>query len=144
MKVLFVCWGNINRSQIAEAIFNKLSKDNHAVSAGIKTRNEGILLKEEHNNPVIPMKQAGFDLSAAKIKLLSRELVDSAGKVVVVLNKEKFEKELPEYMRKGKDLEFWDIDSISDETPFEEYCSLENARIKRIELLVEDLVKRVG
>ena len=39
MKVLFVCKSNIGRSQMAEAFFNKFSKNHKAISAGISTEN---------------------------------------------------------------------------------------------------------
>ena len=41
MKVLFVCNGNVGRSQAAEAYFNRLSKKNTAISAGINTEKYG-------------------------------------------------------------------------------------------------------
>lgn len=144
VKVLFVCVANINRSQIAEAIFNKLSKKNHAVSAGINARAGDFLLKEANNNPVIPMKEEGYDISKAKIKKVSKRIVNSADKVVLIFNKKKHQKEIPDYLQKCKGLEFWEVDSISNETPFEKYCKLEKSRIRKIENYVKELVRRIG
>ena len=39
MKVLFICKSNLARSQISEEVFNKLSKNNIAISAGLNPRN---------------------------------------------------------------------------------------------------------
>ena len=143
MNVLFVCVGNINRSQIAEAIYNKLSKKNVAFSAGIRPRRAGVLLKNEHNNPVLPMKMFGLDLSRAKVKKMNSAVVDSADKVVCVLPK-KYRKEIPRYLQNRPDLEFWEVDAIRSETQFEEYLELEALRIKQIESYVKDLVRRTG
>ena len=52
-------------------------------------------------------------------------------------------KDVPSYVRDRSELEFWEVGSISDETPFAEYCKLERKRIKQIERLVKDLVKRI-
>ena len=41
MKVLFVCKNNAERSQIAEAIFNRLSRGSSASSAGVEVDKEG-------------------------------------------------------------------------------------------------------
>lgn len=144
MKVLFVCIANTNRSQIAEAVFNKLSKKNEAQSAGIRPKNPGIYLKDEDHNPVVPMKDFGYDISKAKIKRLNPRLADWADKVVFVFYRKKHEKEIPTYLKKFKNKEFWDVGSISNETTFEEYRTLEKKRIKKIERLVKDLVKRIG
>jgi protein-tyrosine-phosphatase len=142
MKVLFVCYGNINRSQIAEAIFNKLSKKNRSISAGMKPRKSGISVKVEHNNPFIPLRTEGYDISKAKIKRLNRMLVNSSDKVVLIMGRRNL-KDAPPYVRDRSDLEFWEVGSISDETPFAEYSKLERRRIKQIERLVKDLVKRI-
>jgi protein-tyrosine-phosphatase len=145
VEVLFVCFGNINRSQIAEALFNRLSKNHHASSAGIAPRRAGIFLKDEHNNPVVPMANLGYDLSQAKIKKLDERAVNSTQRIVVLLNREKCERKLPEYLRRRKeDLEFWDIEKIGDDIAFEKYCRLEDERIKQIEIHVRDLVNRLG
>ena len=75
MNVLFVCNGNVSRSQVAEAMFNHLSK-HRATSAGTAVQYldaEGQTIKarsESPNAPVTPgivlslMQDKGFDLSS--------------------------------------------------------------------------------
>lgn len=46
MKVLFVCRGNVARSQMAEAIYNKLTNSHDAHSAGTQVVNPGETLGE--------------------------------------------------------------------------------------------------
>jgi protein-tyrosine-phosphatase len=140
--VLFVCWANINRSQIAEAIFNGRAARHHAVSAGISPRKAGVPIRTERNNPVQPMGEKGYDLSGARIKRLNRAMADSASKVVIVLGRNHL-KDVPRYLLRRPDLEFWEVGGISDGLPFEDYCRLERERIALIEGRVSDLVARL-
>lgn len=142
MKVLFVCVGNINRSQIAEAIFNQLSKNGHATSAGLRPRRAGVPLTSEHNNPVGVMKEEGYDLSRAKVKKVTRKMVESADKIVLICRKTDLS-ETPDYLSR-RDVEFWDMRSISDETAPARYSALERRRIKTIDAHVRDLIERGG
>lgn len=141
VKVLFVCVGNINRSQIAEAIFNTLSKGGGATSAGLRPRREGAPLTTERNNPVEVMKEEGYDLSKAEIKKVTRAMVESADKTVMICKRENLA-EAPDYLRDLPGAEFWDVWSISDETTPAQYSALERKRIKLIEALVRDLIRR--
>ena len=77
-RVLFVCVENSARSQIAEAFFNKLSKTGKATSAG--TRPAPAV------NPlaVLIMKEVGIDISKAKPKILTFEMIDTADKVITM------------------------------------------------------------
>lgn len=141
MKVLFVCVGNINRSQIAEAIFNRLSKNGHATSAGLRPRRPGVPLVSEHNNPVRVMKEEGYDLSKAKIKKVTRRMVESADRTVLICKQENLT-DAPDYLKDRPGAEFWDVWSISDETTIAEYSALERKRIRLIEAHVRDLVEK--
>lgn len=142
MKVLFVCMANINRSQIAEAIFNGLSKRDYAFSAGVKPSRAGVLVRNEHNNPSELMRAKGYDLSRARVKKLNKRAADSAGKVVLILGR-KHLKDVPTYVRNRPDMELWEVGSINDDAPFQEYRRLERRRIKQLETRVRDLVKRL-
>jgi protein-tyrosine-phosphatase len=150
IEVLFVCGANINRSQIAAAIFNKLSKRGHAISAGtevgvVKNGNDGTLVKSSIiNNPVALMGGKGYDLSKARIRKLTPDMLESADKVILLRPKKKLGGILPSDLRGAREVEWWDIDSISDETPYDEYSILEKKRIEKIRSLVKDLVRRVG
>jgi arsenate reductase (thioredoxin) len=79
-KILFVCVHNAGRSQIAEAYFNRYSTFNKAIafSAGTKPANA--------INPVVidTMKEAGFDLSGKKPKLLTLEMMENSDKVITM------------------------------------------------------------
>lgn len=143
MKVLFICSANLNRSQIAEVIFNRLSKKNRAVSAGLRPRKSGNLVKLEHNNPFVPLRNEGYDISKAKVRKLNKSMADSSDKVVLILGRREL-KDIPSYLRHRADLEFWEVGTISDHTSFDEYCRLERKRIRQIETHLRDLVAWIG
>jgi arsenate reductase len=69
-KVLFVCTHNAGRSQMAEALFNRLAPDDVlAESAGQQPRREGVW-------PVVVdvMREIGVDISAKRPKKLMPEM----------------------------------------------------------------------
>ncbi len=150
MRVLFVCVANVNRSQIAEAIFNRTSKKNTGFSAGLAANPRGMLLKQAHNDkegdypPILPMKELGYDLSRKRVKRLNRKIAESADKIVFIFNKRKHQNDIPKYLKDFPDIEFWDVHSIRKGISFEEYCALERKRIKAIRSRVKKLVGKIG
>ncbi len=77
-KILFVCVENSARSQMAEAFFNSISTQVVAESAG--TRPAAAV------NPVAVqvMREIGIDISGAKPKMLTFEMMDAAEKVITM------------------------------------------------------------
>lgn len=77
-KVLFVCVENSARSQMAEAFFNKMARLARAESAGTKPA--------AAVNPmaVEVMREVGIDISAAKPKMLTREMLEAADRVITM------------------------------------------------------------
>jgi hypothetical protein len=108
----------------------------------LRPRKAGVLVRNEHNNPFLPMAEKGYDLSRARVKRLNRETADSAGKVILVFGKRHLD-DIPDYLRRRPDLELWDVESISDDLPFDEYCRLERKRIPVIERRVKGLLRRL-
>jgi len=76
--ILFVCFGNSGRSQMAEAFFNKLSKDWRAVSAGTNPD------KEIHPLTLMVMREIGIDVSKQKPKKVALKMMEEADKIVVI------------------------------------------------------------
>ena len=77
--VLFVCVENSCRSQMAEALFNRLAPNNlRAISAGTKP--------SDRVNPqaVEAMKEAGLDISGKKPKLLTSEMIEKADRIITM------------------------------------------------------------
>ncbi|MCL5011751.1 MAG: low molecular weight phosphatase family protein [Candidatus Marsarchaeota archaeon] len=85
MKVLFICKGNVARSQMAEGFFNSMTSKHKAFSAGVKPGlHEGKTLDEEEDSRrvVKAMKEKGIDLSGKRSKKLTKKMFDKADLVV--------------------------------------------------------------
>ena len=77
--VLFVCVGNAGRSQMAEAFFNQLAGEKaRAVSAG--TKPAGAV----DPKTIEVMREVGIDISAAKPKALTMEMLEQADRVITM------------------------------------------------------------
>ncbi len=101
MKVLFVCNGNVARSQEAEAFFNDMSEDNIAASCGINVK---------VGKPIDPlvvevMTEADYEMKKAVRKLINKEMVDNADLIVSF----KPENELPEFLQNSVKIRFWQV-----------------------------------
>ncbi len=78
-RVLFVCVHNSGRSQMAEALFNRLAEGRGAAeSAG--TEPGGAV----NPNAVRAMAELGIDISGARPKILTQEMVDRADRVITM------------------------------------------------------------
>ena len=78
LKVLFVCVENACRSQMAEAFFNKMSKTAKASSAGARPASGVYPLA------VRVMKEVGIDISQAKPRMLTLEMLEDADRVITM------------------------------------------------------------
>ena len=77
--VLFVCVGNSGRSQMAEAFFNQAAGSKaRAISAG--TKPAGAV----DPRTIEVMREVGIDISAARPKALTMEMLDQADRVVTM------------------------------------------------------------
>ena len=77
--ILFVCVGNSGRSQMAEAIFNKLKPDGfRAISAGTKPA------KEMNTLVLQVLREIGIDASNARPKPISTEMIAEAEKIITM------------------------------------------------------------
>ena len=77
--ILFVCVGNSGRSQMAQAIFNKLRPDGfRAISAGTKPAREVNLLV------IQVLREMGIDASNSKPKLVTSEMIAEAERIITM------------------------------------------------------------
>ena len=98
MNLLFVCNGNVARSQIAVTLFNHLS-GHQVTSAGTAVRHldvEGQRIKAHSKTPGAPvtpgivldlMQEKGFDLSGNTRNQVTPEMVDSADRIILMLGR---------------------------------------------------------
>ena len=96
IDVLFVCYANVARSQMAEGFYNSLGWGK-ALSAGIAD------YREKYNNCPHPdvvrvMAEIGVDISPQTMRLVTPELVDRSS-IIAVLCKHEY---LPDYLKDSK------------------------------------------
>lgn len=130
MKILFVCKGNVGRSQMAAALFNKYSGIK-AFSAGTKVfEKEGQKLKEiPLAEPVIRfMKKEQIDIAENVRTQLTPEMVKEFDKIITMAESET----IPEYLSKSNNAEFWDIEDPGgmDNNGYEKIISQIKSKIK--------------
>lgn len=78
MRVLFVCVGNSARSQMAEALFNKIAGKKEAQSAGTEPA------EKVSPKAIAAMREIGININMQKPKLLTREMVEKAEKIITM------------------------------------------------------------
>lgn len=78
-RVLFVCVHNSGRSQMAEALFNRMASGKGVAESAGTEPTESV-----NPNAVKAMAELGIDISSARPKLLTQEMVDRADKVITM------------------------------------------------------------
>jgi protein-tyrosine-phosphatase len=142
MKVLFVCYANVGRSQVAQAYFTKLSQHD-SDSAGIAV-NELIATGKLASSKLkdLPSQRSveyigrefGVGISEKERQQLTPALIDSADLVIVIAEKERW----PSYLKEGEKVVFWDIpDAVgqTDDFAYDVYRQVQ----RRVEGLVEEI-----
>ncbi len=143
MKVLFVCRGNIGRSQMSEAFFNMLASgtEHTALSAGTKVvdkegnSKQGEKLKEREGaaNVVAVMAELGLDVTEAVRDQLSPAMIESADLVISMAELET----VPEYLATSPKVRFWTFPDPKNASLEDTRQLRDDIRVKVEELLVE-------
>ncbi len=103
-KFLFVCYGNVGRSQMAEAFYNNFTNSSNSWSAGIQ---EDTPVKYKNPAPIIveTMLELGIDISQATVKTINQKIIDGSERIIVMCE----EKQCPDYLLKSKKIIFWNV-----------------------------------
>jgi arsenate reductase (thioredoxin) len=140
MRVLFVCRGNVGRSQMAESIFNKLAvSELVSTSAGTKVFNkdgssadgERLIDRDGAQDVLAVLLELGIDAANSVRKQVSQTMVEEADKVILMAEDET----VPIYLKKSEKVTVWKIEDPKSK-------GLDETRMIRdqIKSLVENLV----
>ena len=136
IKVLFICKGNVGRSQMAEAIFNSLASNKAiATSAGVDPGSyEGKRISEAGPNVTACMKDIGLNVSDRVSKKLTKDMCNSADVIVSMVNKDV----LPSYLQSSAKLVLWDITDPKS-MDYTGHATIRGQIYERVKELVKEL-----
>lgn len=100
MKVLFICEGNMTRSQIAEAFYNNLTGSHDATSAGTMATG----LDHMGSRAAEVMREVGIATDSQYSKQLTPDMVDTADVVVLFPANG-----TPDYVKTSPKTVLWDV-----------------------------------
>lgn len=100
MKVLFVCEGNMIRSQMAETFYNALTNSQDATSAGTMAT----LADHASEKGELVMNEIGLSMAGQRSDQLTKEMADDADKVIWFPTPY-----MPEYVTESEKAELWDV-----------------------------------
>jgi len=106
VTILFVCVGNVSRSQMAAAYFDMFTGGEHEVfGAGTHVGSEDGRQLRPDEYPVQCMREEGIDLSGRRVTQLTPELAERADLVVSLVGRNP----LPDVMKNPQKLVVWDV-----------------------------------
>src|SRR6266511_3645456 len=110
-KILFICKGNNCRSQIAKAIYTRLTNSNDASSAGTHVDGDGETLEQFSKRPEVNsytldvMRDAGYDLSDKHQNQLTQDMVKGYNLIISMAAK----RYAPQWLAKAPNYMYWKI-----------------------------------
>lgn len=108
-EILFVCSGNVGRSQMAEGYYNYLTQTHDATSAGVDP-NTPAKYPQLPNYICEIMAEEGIDVSHQHVKLITEHMIREAQEVFAMCPRES----CPDYLAQSDKVTYWQI-----EDPFE-------------------------
>jgi protein-tyrosine-phosphatase len=143
MKVLFVCYANVARSQLAQYYFQTVSQhecDSAGIGVNETIRRGRLPFKRLKDNPTqrsvqYIRRECGVDIADKERQQLVPAMVDTADLVVVIAEKQRW----PGYLKEGGKVIFWDISDPSgqaDEVAYYLY--------REVQRRVEQLANEIG
>ena len=111
MKILFVCWANVGRSQMAKAFYNHLTKTLDADAAGTEVEMPGEKLEDRRKrrggtHVLDAMKEEGIDISEYIQVQLLEEMLDKYDRIISMADRQY----TPEWLHNHPKYEYWDVE----------------------------------
>lgn len=109
MEYLFICKGNVGRSQMAEGLCRKLHPDKEVASAGTKLSGPEQPIGELMPNikeVLDVMQEEGVDVSGYIRKALTEDMLAQADKAIAIIEDTE---ELPEFLAASPKLVRWNV-----------------------------------
>ena len=139
MKILFICRGNMFRSQMAEALYNKLSNTIDAISAGTYVgapdAPEGQIISEHFKTLDFfeLMEKNGMYIRDKKTRKLTSEMLAEADITVAMVQ----DPYIPDFLRNDKKVVWWNIKDPSRATK-----EVSESTYAQLSLLITDLISK--
>ena len=110
MKILFVCWANVGRSQMAAAFYNHLTATEDAESAGTEVEYPGETLAERKirrggTDVIEAMAEEGIDISGNIKTQITEDMLSHYEKVISMAALEY----TPNWLRDYPKYEYWEV-----------------------------------
>ncbi len=114
MKILFVCRGNVGRSQTAAGILKKMFPEHHVYSAGTKVTDKdgnsrhGKLLNTVPGsiNVIQALKEEGVDISdSVMTKINEKDLNENFDRIIVMAEPE----HIPDWLSNHPNYIYWEV-----------------------------------
>ncbi len=138
MKILFICQGNVGRSQMAEALFRAYTADAHkANSVGLSVGNNegqriGDLASATHVLSV--MEEVGINLSDTMRKQFNGDDLNQYDRIISMVSQET----VPEVLQNDARVIFWDVAD-----PFEQGLKFTRQTRDIVNKHIKELIKEL-
>lgn len=111
MKILFVCWANVGRSQMAKAYYNHLTHSTDAESAGTEVELPGETLGERRSrrgrtHVIDSMSEDGINISTHTKTQLTKEMLDKYDLIISMADHQY----TPDWLMNHSRFRYWHID----------------------------------
>ena len=130
-KLLFICEGNMMRSQMAEAFYNSFTDSKGAISAGAMAETKDHI----SNRAIEAMGQIGFDVTSLRPKQLTQELLDGVDRVIYFPSDY-----MPDYVKQSAKAELWNVidPHYHHEEGMDLVCRVRDDIKDRVETLIKE------